>query len=232
MSGTSGNEEEMAEEAEGEAGGGLWQGEALSSPGFAVRLWQRHRARPLQGCKCQHSQGVVSVTPKPHQGDSVPQHKVLVASWMPLAFTLVRSALDRCPPPISVWRMFILGRSCNAGALLPANFCRVCQAPTGVPREALSSLCGPKLLAPCIEAACKGLTRNLGWSQRLLLTLEEREPFSFQFPSVCAPQSTQLARAWHVCMLLQTPFRGVFPQRGIPACSAGLDSHTMASRDA
>lgn len=65
VSGTSGNEEEMAEEVEGEAGGGCSSGGALSSSGFAAQLWQKHHIQLLQGCKCQHSQGVTYVTPKP-----------------------------------------------------------------------------------------------------------------------------------------------------------------------
>ena len=58
------------------------------------------------------------------------------------------------------------------------------------------------LLGPRVEAAHKGLTRNLEWSQWLLLTLEESKPFGFQFPSAHAPQSTQLTRVWHTYMLL------------------------------
>lgn len=66
VSGTSGNEEEMAEEVEGEASGGCGSGGALSSSDFAARLWRKHHIQLLQGCKCPHSQGVTSVTPKPH----------------------------------------------------------------------------------------------------------------------------------------------------------------------
>ena len=49
MSGTSGNEEEMAEEAEGEAGRGLWWGDTLSSPGFPAQLWHRSWDHGLSG---------------------------------------------------------------------------------------------------------------------------------------------------------------------------------------
>lgn len=98
VSGTSGNEEEMAEETEGE----------LRSLGFAAWLQQRQHMKPLQGCKCQCSQGVTSDTPEPHRRDSIPEHEVLVVFWMPLDCTLVTSVLDHCPPPVSVW-MVIFG---------------------------------------------------------------------------------------------------------------------------
>lgn len=190
VSGTSGNEEEMAEEAEGEAAGGLRWGDALSSPGFAVQLQQRHRTQPLQGCKCQRLQGVMSVTPKPHRGDGILQHELLMAFGMPLDFMLERSALDHCPPPVSVWRDVYFGKVVQCRSSVTSSLRCGCQAPTGIP-GGMGRLTGASvaqgLLGPHIEAAHKGLTWNLERSQQLLLAQAESKPFGFQFPSAHAP---------------------------------------------
>lgn len=99
VSGTSGNEEEMAEEAEGEAGGGCGRECAqlcwLCCPVTCT-------VHGLSGA-ANVSTHKGSVTPKSHRGDGVPQHKALVAFWVPLDFTLARSVLDHCPPPVSGW---------------------------------------------------------------------------------------------------------------------------------
>lgn len=104
-------------------------------------------------------------------------------------------------------------RSSATGQLLPCL-----QGTHGGPqghREALSSLCGPKLLAPCMEAACKGLTGNLGCSQRLLLTLEERTlwfpiPISVRSPEHPAYQGLACLYA------LTNPISWCFPPTGHP----------------
>lgn len=110
VSGTSGNEEEMAEEAEGEAGRGGGRAQpsqhchAATAEQFRCCVW------PFWGCKCQRSQGAACATLKPHRGDAVPQHEALVTFRVPRDFTLARTALDRCPPPLSVGRDVYFGK--------------------------------------------------------------------------------------------------------------------------
>lgn len=77
--------------------GAVAGGALLSIPGFATP----HVASPSLQMSVLTAASLV--TPKSHQGDSVPQHKVLVAFWMPLDFMLARSVLDHCPLPVSVW---------------------------------------------------------------------------------------------------------------------------------
>lgn len=110
VSGTSGNEEEMAEEAEGEAGRG--RGRAQPSRQCHTATAERFRGHPwpFWDCKCQRSQGAACATLKPHRGDAVPQHEALVTFRMPRDFTLARAALDRCPPPLSVGRDVYFGK--------------------------------------------------------------------------------------------------------------------------
>lgn len=172
VSGTSGNEEEMAEEAEGEASRGLSWGAALSSPAFAARAQQRHRTRPLRGRGCQRSRGVASVTPKPHQGDGILQHVVLVAFLDASGF----QACEECPGSLpsshvcwdrwlfwgAIWLLISISMLSKSSQLTRAWHACVLSEIT-FPRVFLQRRV--PMCSAASESHCRGLSRSLAWAQ-------------------------------------------------------------------
>lgn len=161
MSGTSGNEEEMAEEAEGEAGGGA---AARGTRSAIPALLHGHGGGTAHGLSraadVSAGGGGSYLSPhRHHRGDGIPQREVLVAFCVPLGFTLARSALDHCPPPVSVWRDVYFGKVVQCGSSVTSSLRRGCQLPAGVPggtgRLTAASV-AQGLLGPHIKAACKG----------------------------------------------------------------------------